>query len=222
MRLFALFFVFISAAGAAVPPELAAALKTFRTDPPKGWSYTQDTTAEGKSLVERYDAARPDFERWSILRKDERAPKDDEQRDYKEKLTRRSRGGTAPLITDQLALDSLETVADTAEHGTYRCKLKRGEAADLTADFLRVTLVLHKATQTIESLEIASVSEFSPTFAVKIAEMKTVLTFSRPSAETPSLPQKVTTHLRGRAFYFKSLDADMTVTFSDFTKIGKK
>lgn len=222
MRSFVLIFLFVSAIHAAAPPELTAALKTFRTDPPKGWAYTQDTNAEGKSLVERYDAARPDFERWSIVRKDGRSPTDDEQRDYKEKLTRRSRGGTAPLITDQLALDTLETLADAPERGTYRCKLKRGEAADLTADFLRVTLILHKPTQTIESLEIASVSEFSPTFAVKIVEMKTILTFSLPTADAPSLPQKVTTHLRGRAFYFKSLDADMIVSFSDYAKVGKR
>jgi hypothetical protein len=197
-------------------------LKTFRTDPPKGWSYTQSTSEGDKSLVERYDATRPEFERWTILHKDGRKPTDDEQRDYKEKLTRRSRGGTAPLLTDQLALDSLEVVADTAERGTYRCKLKRGESADLTADFLRVTLVLHRPTRTVESLEIGSVSEFSPTFAVKIAAMKTVLSFSLPTANTPSLPQRITTHLRGRAFYFKSLDADMTVTYSDLEKVGKK
>jgi len=32
----------------------------------------------------------------------------------------------------------------------------------------------------------------------------------------------VTTHVRGTAFVFKSLDADMTVAFSDYERVGKK
>ena len=52
--------------------------------------------------------------------------------------------------------------------------------------------------------------------------MKTVMTYSLPSANTPSLPLTVATHLRGRAFLVKSLDAEMTVVFSDYAKAGKK
>ena len=52
--------------------------------------------------------------------------------------------------------------------------------------------------------------------------MKTAMTYSLPDGATPSLPQTVTTHLRGRAFYFKSLDADMTVAYTDYVKAGKK
>ena len=85
-----------------------------------------------------------------------------------------------------------------------------------------MTFVLHRPTRTIESLEIANIAGFSPTFGVKISEMKTVLTYSLPATDRPSLPQKVTTHLRGRAFWVKSLDADMTVTFSDYAKAGKQ
>ncbi len=222
MRFVFLLCLLTRVAFGAVPAELTAALKKFRTDAPKGWSYTQNTTAEGKSLEERFDATRPDFERWTILKKDGRAPTDDEQRDYREKLTRRSRGGNAPSFTDQFDLASLETIADTTERGTYRCRLKRGESGDTTADFLRVTLSLHKPSGTIESLEIASIGEFSPTFGVKIADMKTTMTFSFASDTTPSLPQKVTTRLRGRAFWIKSLDADMTVNYSDYVKAGKR
>lgn len=207
---------------AAVPPELTAALKTFRTDAPNGWSFTQTSATEDKMLVERFDAAQPDFDRWTLLQKDGRAPDADEQRDYKEKLSRRSRGGTAPKLTDQFDLTAMETVADTLERATYRFRLRPGESDDRTAAFLRVTLVLHKPTRTVESLEFASTGGFSPTFAVKIAEMKTAMVFSLPVGDRPSLLQRVTTRLRGRAFYFKSLDADMTVDFSDYAKIQPK
>lgn len=219
----ALLFVFLaSQVIAAAPAELAAALKDFRSDPPKGWSFTQTTAAEGRSTVERCDAARPEFDRWKLLQKDGRAPTAEELRTYGEGRSRRSRAGTAPKLTDQLDLTTVETVAQTPERATYRCRLRPGETRDQTAPHLRATLVLHRPTRTIESVELASAEPFSPTFGVKIAELKTTMTYSLPRGETPSLPQQVTTRVRGRAFMLKSLDADMTVTFSDYERARNK
>lgn len=222
MRFLFLLCALANSLAAATPERLEAALKTFRTDAPRGWSFTQTTAAEGKTRVERYDAAQPDFNRWTLVTQDGRAPTDEEQARYKQVFTSRSRGGTAPLLTDQIDATKAETVSDTAERATYRCPMKPGEAGDKTAQFLRVTLVVHKATGTIESVEIGSTGEFSPTFGVKIAEMQTKMTYSVPNGDTPSLPQAVTTRLRGKAFLFKSLDAEMTVTYSDFKYAGKK
>lgn len=222
MRFLFLLCALAAVARAEVPADLAAALKTFRTDAPKGWSFTLTTEGEGRSRVERSDAAKPEFDRWTLLKQDGRAPTEAEQNDYRQQHGRRSSNVTPPAISDQFDLATADTVADTPERGTYRCRLKPGEADDKTASFLRVTLVVHKPTHTVESLEIASQGEFKPTFGVTIAEMKTVMTYSLPSGETPSLPQKVTTRLRGRAFLFKSLDADLTVAYSDYTKAGKK
>ena len=211
-----------SAALAAVPLELTVALETYRGDPPRGWSFTQTTAAQGKSTVERCDALKPEFDRWSLLQKDGRAPTADETKDYDEMRSRRSRGGTAPKLTDQFDLTTLEVASDNPERPTFRLRLKQGESGDKTAAFLRLTLVLHKPTRTIESLELASTGEFHPTIGVTILEMKTVMTYSLPAADRPSMPLLVTTRLRGDAFYVKSLDADMTVTFSDFERVGKK
>jgi len=222
MRLLLFLCALVSGACAAVPPELAAALKTFRTDGPRGWAFTQTTESGATSFVERFDPAQRDLARWTLLRQDGHAATPEEQRNYLEDQKHRAQGTTAPKLTEQFDLRTLETVATTAERTTYRCRLIQGETGDTTAAFLRVTLVLHQPTRTIESLEIASIAGFSPTFGVKISEMKTVLTYSLPDADRPSLPQKVTTHLRGRAFWVKSLDADMTVTFSDYAKAGKQ
>jgi hypothetical protein len=207
---------------AAAPPELEAALKDFHSEPPRAWSFTQTTIAEGKSTVERCNAARPEFDRWTLVQKDGRTPTADELKDYYEGRSRRSRTGTAPKLAEQLDLTSVETVTQTSERATYRCRLRPGEARDQTAPHLRATIVLHRPTRTIESVELASVEPFAPTLGVKIAELKTVMTYALPAGDTPSLPQKVTTRIRGRAFIFKSLDGDMTVTFSDYAKAGKK
>lgn len=222
MRFLLLLCILASAVSAALPPELAAALKNFRADAPRGWSFTQTTVAEGKSTVERSDAAKPEFDRWSLAQKDGRAPTADETKTYAEMRSRRSRGGTAPKLIEQLDLATLETVADSPERATYRCRLKPGEAGDRVAAFLRATLIIDKPSQTLVSIALASTGEFSPTLGVKIAAMTTTMDYSLPENGAPSLAQKVATHVRGRAFWVKSLDADMTVTFSEYAWAGKK
>jgi hypothetical protein len=223
VRLLLLFLFTTAALFAEVPPALEAALQRFRADGPRGWSFTQKTAAGNESLLERYDASKPDFERWTLLEKNGRPATADEQRDYAEKQTRRSSGGTAPKITDSLDLATLELASETADEAIYRCRLRKGEAGDKTAEFLRATLALHKPTQTIASFELASTGEFSPSIVVKIREMKTVMTFSVPTGDQPSLLLGVTTKLRGRAFLVKSLDQDMAVTRTEYVKaFGKR
>ncbi len=211
-----------AAAFAATPPLLTAALENFRADAPRGWSFTQATSAEGKSTNERFDATKAEFERWTLIGKDGRTPTAEEAQDYTEMRSRRSRGGTAPKLTDQFDLGTTEVAADSPERTTYRLQMKPGETGDRTAAFLRVTIVVHKPTRTVESIELASTGAFSPTIGVKIVELATKLTYSVPTADRPSLPQAVTTHVRGTAFFFKSLDADMTVIFADYESVRKK
>ena len=210
----------VAAAGApdSVQALLEQSLKTFRTEGPKGWSFTQTTEGDGQSRVERYNAAQPEFDRWTLLQQDGRTPTTDEAQDYREKLSRRSRGGTAPRLTDQLDLTTLEIVQQTEGRAICHFRLKPGEAGDATAKYLRATIGLHQPTKTIESFTIFSAEPFAPTLGVRIASMKTTLTYSLPDKDRPSLLQRSSTQLRGRAFYLKSLDADMTVTFTHFEK----
>jgi hypothetical protein len=206
----------LAGAGLAAPaPELKEALKTFRTDGPKGWSFTQTTRGGGHSRVERLNAARPEFDRWTLVLQDDRAPTEDESQTYREQQTRRSRGGTAPLLTDQLDLATAELVSVAADDAVYRCRLKPGEKGDATAAHLAATIVVHRPTGTVRTFELAAIEPFSPTFGVRIDAMKTAMTYSIPTTDRPSLLLRIETRLRGRAFWVKSLDADMTVVFSD-------
>lgn len=202
----------------AAPAELAQALQRFRPDSPPGWSYTQTTSAEGRSTVEHSDATKPGFDRWTLVGKDGRAPTPAEIRDYQEARSRRSRGGTAPKLVDQLDLATAEPATRDTTRATFRCRLKPAESGDRVAAFLRATVVVHLASGTVESIELRSTGPFRPTFGVKITEMLTRLTYSPPAGDRPSLPQRVETVVRGTAFWFKSLDAEMTVVFSDYTR----
>lgn len=222
MRFLVLILLFASTAYGAVPPALEAALKSFRSDAPPGWSFTQTTTAEGKSTTERSDATKPNFDRWKLVQVDGRAPTADEAKHYNEQRSRRSGSGTPPKIIEQFDLATLETVSETAERILYRCALLPSESSDKTAKFLRATITLHKATQIIEAIELTNIAQFSPAIGVTISELKTTMTYRIPSGDTPALPEKVVTRQRGTAFWFKTLDAEMTVIFSDYASVRKK
>jgi hypothetical protein len=208
--------------GGSVPAELQKALKDFRAEGTRGWSFVQTTVAGSKSLVEHFTPAKPETLRWTLLKKDGRDPTPGEKKDYEEKLTRHSRGETAPNVKDNLDLDSCELVADEGERVRYRFKLKPGGGDDKSAAFMASTFTLHRPTGTIERVELASTQPFSPMFAVKIESARTVISYTLPDADRPTLLKDVSVSVRGRAMWIRSLDEDMTVTYSDYEYAGKK
>lgn len=220
MRLALLLFCVTSLSAAAVadiPPAVSAALANFRPEGPKGWSYTQTTTAEGRSLVERYDSTKPEFSRWTLVTENGKAPTPETAQRYREKFTRLTQNSGAPRLNQQIDLPSLRVLADNNERATYQARLKTTDAGDRTGSFLRALIVWHKSAAMIESFTIENTEPFSPAFAVKIQEMRTILTYSAPTADHPSLLTRISTRLRGRAFWVKSIDADMEVTYADYT-----
>jgi hypothetical protein len=110
----------------------------------------------------------------------------------------------------------LEVTDRANERVTFRARLKPGDAGDATGKFMVATIIVHEPSRTIEAFSLASDAPFSPTLGVKIEAMKTTLTYSLPEGSRPSLLQGSETRLRGRAFWIKSLDADMSVTFTDY------
>ena len=216
MRPWFLIFFWTGALVAAVPIEVQKALQEFQTDGPKGWSFTQTTSAENRQMVEHYDAGQPEFRRWTLVSQDGAPPAPVEIQNYREKFTRSSRSSNGPRLNQQLDLPSVTSLSETTDQITFTARLKNGEDGDRTAKFLRAVFVWHKPTSSIDSFTVESIGEFSPTFGVKIAEMKTTMFYSRPALGRPRLLQNVTTRLRGRAFWFKSLDAEMTVIYTDY------
>ncbi len=205
-----------------LPPEFEAALKTFRAEGAKGWSFTQTTTARTQSMVEHYDPSKPEFARWTLLKVSDRAPTEKELKEYKEKHTRRSSNDTAPDVTKQLDLTSAERVSDDSERVSYRFRLKSGGKDDTSSQYMNTIFTLHKPTATIERVELGNTEPFSPMLAVKVQEARTIITYSLPDAERPTLLEKITVRVRGRAMLVKSLDEDMTVAYSDYTYAAKK
>lgn len=204
------------------PPELEAALKDFHAEGTKGWAFTQTTVSGERSRIERFNPLGKNFLQWTLLKQDGHAPTEDELKNYNEHKTRRSSSETPPNVKDQIAPGTCETVEETPERGVYRFQLKPGDKDDSSAEFMRVTFTLHRPTATIEKVELASTGPFSPVFMVKIEDARTVMTYSLPDVDRPTLLKDVTVRVRGRAMWFRSLDQDMTIAYSDYVYAGKK
>lgn len=210
-----------SATAAALPDDLRAALANYRAEGTRGWAFTQSTRASGKSLVERYDPRLPEFRRWTLLQKDGRAPTDEERRTYAEQQTRRSRGDTAPNVKEQIDESTAELIGDDGTRARWRFRLRTTDQDDRSAAHMAATFVLHRPTATIERMELASFEPFKPVTGIAVTEARTVVDYSLPEGERPTLLQRITVTLRGRAWWIKSLDDDMEVVYSDFEAAGK-
>lgn len=205
----------------ALPANLAGALNDFRADGPKGWTYTQITAAGNESLEENFDPTRPEPDRWILVARDGRKPTADELKTYREGKSRRSGGATAPRLQDQLDPESATLLRTEGDLAWWRFAMKPGAADDSSAIHLDVTFCFHLPTLAMASVEIASREAFSPMIGIRIAATRTVMTYSLPEAGRPALLQKVTLRVQGRAFWIKSLDQDMTVTFSAHRASGR-
>ncbi len=204
------------------PPELEAALKDFRAEGAKGWAFTQTTVADARSRVERFNPLGRNFMPWTLVQQDGRPPTEAEVRTYNDHKTRRSSHETAPNVKDQIAPGTCEVIEETPERGVYRFQLKPGDEDDHSAKFMRVTFTLHRPTATIEKVELASTGPFSPVLMVKIKDARTVMTYFLPDEDRPALLKEVAVSIRGTAMWFKSLDQDMIVTYSDYEYAGKR
>lgn len=207
----------------ALPADFSAALSAFRAEGARGWGFVQTTKTTTHSLVERFAPWKPEASRWTLLEKDGHAPTDDDLKDYSDRLSRRQNGATAPDVTQQLDRATAQRVSDDPVRSVYRFRLKPSEKDDASAEHMAVSFTYHKPTHTIEVVDLQNVEPFSPMFVVKIQEAHTRITYSLPTPERPTLLDHITVRVRGRAMWFKSLDDDMTVTYSDFRyEWGKK
>jgi len=207
----------------AQPSEkLQAALDDFRTEGPKGWAFTQSSRSTEFSRVETFDPLKPSHLQWDLVLEDDQTPSAKILETYRQQHTRRTGGNTAPNVKEQLDLTTATLIATENERERWRFKLVPGGADDRSAEHMQSIITLHLPTNTIEQIELMNFEPFSPVFGVNVETARTVINYSLPQLERPSLLQEIRVTIRGRAFLFKSLDSDMVVTYSDFEYLGKQ
>ncbi len=222
VRTIFLFALFPTAMAWAQPsPQFLAALEDFRTEGPKGWAFTQTSVSTERSRVETYDPLTASHLRWNLITENGETPPSSTLENYRQQQTRRTGGNTAPNVKEQLILESAELQSDDGERQQWHFRLEPGGGDDRSAEHMASTLTFHVPTSTIERIELASFEEFSPVFGVTVESAKTVIQYSLPADDTPSLLQKIEVSIRGDAFYFKSIDSDMVVSYTDYRYRGK-
>ena len=206
---------------AELSPELREALDSFRTEGPKGWAFTQTTVSTDRSRVESFDPLQNYHLKWTLVAENGVEPTEAELSTYRQQQTRRSGGETAPNVKEQMDYESAELVSDNGTEAEWLFRLKPGGSDDSSAEHMASRLTFHRPTSTISRIELFSLEPFSPVLGVKIESAKTLIEYSLPDENTPSLLQKIQVAVRGKAFYFKSLDSDLTVSYSDYRYAGK-
>lgn len=213
---FALFALAAGSAGAALPPAVLSAIAKFRPEGAAGWAYTQTSSDGNKTVVERFDPAQPEFKRWTLLTDDGQPPTEQEQYDYRARKYAPAGVKHLPPLAEQIEPATAERVEETPTHWVWRFRVKPRADGDPSAAHMRITLRIDKATDTIDTYEIATFEPFSPVLSVKIDQMRTVMTYSLPAGDRPSLLRAVTTIVSGRRMFLMSFDQHMTATYEDY------
>jgi hypothetical protein len=208
---------------AAEPPALMReALEHFQIEGPKYWAFVQTTRAEGRSRVERFDPSQPELLRWSLVSEDGKTPSPAAADDYKQGKVRRSSSWNAPRLEKQIDPATCEIVESGAERLRCRFHLRQDDSSDNAAAHMAVVFSLHVPTRSIESVEIANTEPFSPSFGISIRSSRTVLRYSLPKGDVPSLLLHASLHIEGRAFWIKAISQTMEIVWSDHRFTGKK
>lgn len=208
---------------ALVPGELETALQSFRTEGPFGWSFVQTSVdAEGKSQQEHFDPAEALPFQWTLLKMNGVVPSTAELKQYQQGKSLRSSALNAPRLEKQLDLESCVEISTTATVLQCRFKLLPSSEQGPELQKLSVRLTLDRPTSTITEVCISNDETLAPVFGVKIHKSQTTLYYSKPSDDTPSLLLKAVIELQGRAFWLKSMDQKLTITWSDHRLAGPK
>jgi hypothetical protein len=223
-RLFSVLFVSALAAAAVAAPfptELEAALQHLQTDAPRGWAFTQTSEGAGRSRVERFEPIGPSPTRWRLLQVDGREPTESEQQTYRKQQVLREGAVSAPNVKEQIDRDTGELISDDGERVRWRFRLLPAPG-DAWAPYMAATFTLHRPTGAIERVELASLAPFSPMFLTNVEEARTVMQYSLPGPERPALLEEIQVHIRGRAWFVRSLDSNLTVRYSDYRYVAKR
>jgi hypothetical protein len=209
---------------AGVPEEMSAALAGFRTEGPFGWAFTQSSSDGKESLVETYDPSQAEPFRWTLVSRNGAPATQDDCKQYQQNKLIRTSALDAPRLERQLDLDSClqHSVSERLLKCTFR--LKPGEQHDDAHANLSVLVTVDRPSRTITEVEISSIEPFSPVFGVRIASSRTLLNYSLPEDGRPSLLLRAQIVVEGRAFWFKSLNQRLEITWSQhrFAGHGRK
>jgi len=209
-----------SAPAAELPAYIATALAHFSAAVPAGWAYSVRVTRGGETSVESFDPGRPAGQQWTLVERNGRPPTPEETDRYQRYRETNNTAAAARASFERGDLDyaSAQIVHDDATRATMRCRF-RSDAAEPMLTHLELFLQVTKEPAAVETTTLRLASPYSPVIGMRMLALDMETTFSRPTADRPSLPASAISRFHGRILWLWSIDEDSRVVYSDFRRV---
>ncbi|MBI2518368.1 MAG: hypothetical protein HYV95_15920 [Opitutae bacterium] len=208
----------LGASAAGLPAPYRAVLAKLSADVPRGWAYTTTTTRNGDTSVERFDPARPHEEQWTLLARNGQPPTATEAARYRSyRVTTSTSTLRATFERGDIDPATAELVSEDDARAVYRCKFRQ-DVDDAMLNHLELTLVFRKEPAAVEKFTLYLTEPFSPVLGMKMQSLTVETTLSAATTESPALPRESLSRFHGRVLFFKSVDEEVRVAYSDFRR----
>lgn len=211
--------VWTTAATAATPDYLRAALNHFTPNVPAGWAYTLETTRNGQQMIERFDPARPPESQWSLRQFQGRNPTADELEKYAQSRPTASAGGMqANFQKDDIEPGSIKLVREDETRAEFDALFREESGgADKMLGHLQLKLTVNKQLAYIERYVVSLKEPYWPVLGVKMNTLRIEATFSAPAGGTqPSLLASVESHFAGRILLISN-EENLHLIYTEFS-----
>lgn len=205
---------------AELPDYFRAALATFGTEPPPGWSYTVETVRNDNArTTARYDPSVPPNAQWTLLELNGRVPTPQEAAQYAR--ARSGAGGAAPQATfrkEDIDPGSVILLKEDAERAEFQARFREvATGSDKMLGHLALRLTINKRLPHVEQAVLELTEPYSPVLGVKMRELVVRMTFTAPADGRPSLPGRNHSHFAGRIFFIGT-EENLVLTYSEFRR----
>jgi hypothetical protein len=181
------------------------------------WAYTVTTVVDGRKSIEHHNPAAARGSRWQLALKDDQKPSAQDLQKYAEKRRRPGSDPRQPEVHDLIDAKSLQVLSNDATRVTCSFRLKVSDPdSQSMMEKLHGTLVARKDPPALEMVEIVNTGRLSKQPVFSLSEFKARLEFQPGPDGSQLLPGSLHFRLRGRALLLKSLNKDISTTFSDF------
>lgn len=190
------------------------------------WAYTQTDIGSDGVFVGRFDPARQESERWTLLLVNERAPTADEIEEYlDEKAGDNGWAGDGDdepnTIVSMVEPEGLELIEETDTHYLFRFVPDEDELDEGFAEYLDATLRISKLDGPwLESIDIHSNGPFRPQFGVRVRDFVTRMTFAQAGPGGPIVPRSLEVKISLRALLVISVDEHIITTYDEYERVG--
>ena len=211
----------ITLAAAAAEPEIVArALDAADKDARKDWAYTMIVVEDGKERIERFDPSRDVEHEWTLVKVESRKPTAGDIEDYRKTKERRRESDDESSLRDMIQEGTLHLLREDDRQAVYAFKVKgKDNKEQKMMDHVGAELHIDKTGPWVERLEMKSAGEFNPMMGVTIEHFAMTITYI-PIENGSVVPGRVETKVQGKAFFIKTIDSDVRITFSDYRYVG--